>query len=136
MYSYLYLYLLIYRAHVSISFGFPESVSFLGNPSLYTMRLTPPQGLRDVQGYPVPNFCLTLNEGLHCSIGFIEGGTLVTRPMLGSYPYRFGQANNLSRLVRYNDGSDVDSLSIHIQLCSMGFSARFRVTTFYPCFTD
>ena len=89
MYSYLYLYLLTYRTHVGVSFGFPEGISFLGNPVPVPHPVDTFSLLRDVQGCPVPHLRLSLDLEPYSSAGFIEraSGSVLKTP--GSYPVPF-----------------------------------------------
>ncbi|MDZ4877037.1 MAG: hypothetical protein CLLPBCKN_006472 [Chroococcidiopsis cubana SAG 39.79] len=63
-------------------------------------------------------------------------GRLGNRLSLLSFPI-LGKPVNPSGLVHVDDGSNVDSLQVsHIQLGSTEFPNGFRVTAFYPCFTQ
>jgi hypothetical protein len=105
------------------------------------MWLTPaPEARRAVGSYSVPDFCLVLKLGSHCSPGYFSDAIWIdgefVQPVFCFSMSVLDQANNSRRLVSVNDDSDVSSFTTHIQLCSAGFLVEFEVTAFHSRFTD
>jgi len=84
MNSYLPLYSPDYRAHVSLSWGFPPGLCFLSHPTTVSYAVDTSSVLRTTRGYSVPDFRLALDVGLHSSPGFsgVSPGRLHNRPAL------------------------------------------------------
>ena len=106
-----------HRPHVSLSVGFPDSVCFLGNPSTGQYPVDTSSLRRTAQGYSVPEYCLPLGVGPHCSPGDVRGCSLehaVSCPAGESDLSRVSmsvldQANNPRRLAIPDDDSSVSS---------------------------
>jgi hypothetical protein len=119
VYSYLCLYRPKGRADVSISWVLLQALAFFGNPVTISIQLTLALLMRE-QEMVVSSF---LRSVLRCGrrvlcTGF-RGGELwsLTRcqaPILS----HFGQANNLCRLVAYDDASNVPLRALAVAACS------------------
>ena len=104
------LYLPDYRAHVSISAGFPSGLGFLGNPSTVPYPVdTCSRSLENDTGLLRSSSPFVAECRTPLFAGFLGGVSGSTADSPSPYPCLLAQADNPRRLVPPNDDSDVDS---------------------------